>query len=97
MVFLSQRIKLPSRCQENPNPPGAVHCEKSVSEDQEGGRGGIGFAVDFWWDAASGDTEQGVLELKGSLVEALGYERVGGSSPSLQLKTTPYLPPAAKI
>lgn len=40
VVFLSQRIKLPSRCQENPNPPGEVRCEKSASEV-----GGVGLVL----------------------------------------------------
>lgn len=36
-------------------------------------------------------TEQGVPQLKGSLAEALGYKRVGQSSPSLELKQLPHI------
>lgn len=46
VVFLSQRVKMPARCQENTFPNHLGKCTmRNVS--QESVRGGIGFAVDL--------------------------------------------------
>lgn len=99
VAFLSQRVKLPSTCQKTPSQPtwGSTSW-KSVTEGREvWGMEWLCHGFQVRWQLcpeapASATpwlcwaTKPSVLRLKGSLVEALAWKRVGESSPSLELK-----------